>query len=177
MAIGVNIRNEVTFILRSDSAIPQTDEGEKAYDRYFEDGFNEDHLAPVMNGGKPTRFTVRRLSYDARLHCDEIQSAPARSDFVVRAALKRVDNLEQVRDGNRVTVLRPPEFEDVEPYGPMVTLDWIREANLPSEIINAIAGTARVLSEGKVPFAGESNTRSSPSESEGKSGPAQSEQS
>jgi hypothetical protein len=166
VAIGRHTREEVTIILPTDSALPQTVEGLEAYNRYSEDGFNEELLAPVMNGGKPTRFCLQRLSYAARKRSDELQEHPVeRSEFILRAALKRVDGFELRGQGGRVSYLRQPEFEAIEPWGELVTARWLADADLPTDVINLLAGTARLLSEGLVPFAGSSSTPSTDSES------------
>lgn len=174
MAVGKLTREELVVILASDSAVDcETDEGRAAFDRYTAAGFDEKLLQWSANGEKPTRFTLRRLNYDARKHADELR---ARSDveaidFIVRASLRRIDNYE-LRHDDGITKLEQPELEDHKTFGRLIKLEWMRKASLPAEHLNVLAALARLLSEGDVPFAGSLPTAATASESAEQSSPA-----
>lgn len=148
MALGMFIREQVTVIVSTDDAIKVP----SAYAAYVEAGYDESKLEFV---GEPTRFVLRRMSYDQVKRADEL-GGPASIEFVARATLTQLTNY-RVHSGPGASGelrLGPEDFEHVREFDrPMLKVDWLRQSNLPPSLLLLLATIARhKLSEASVPF-------------------------
>jgi len=138
------LRDEITIILADDGAVKD------GYAEYREAGFDESKLTL---DGEPTRFVLRRMSYDQRKRCDAITDGPDRVEFIVRCCLVRITGLQVARADGAMGELPPVQFEDSQEYSrPMLKLSWLRDSNLPPRVWLARATVGRYLSECEIPF-------------------------
>ena len=149
MALGMFLREQLAVILSNDDAVKEP----VAYAAYAEAGYDESKL---ILDGEPTRFTLRRLTYDQVKRADDM-SGSAQSEFIVRASLVQISNyLVHVSAGERGELrLAPEDFEHAREFDRlMVKLEWLRKSNLPPSLLTLLATISRVrLSEASVPFA------------------------
>jgi hypothetical protein len=135
-------------ILPGDDAIKAPD----AWGAYLAAGFDESKLKLE---GEPTRFTLRRMSYDQAKRADE-HSGPDMVEFVVRASLTQISNYSvHVSAGERGELrLAPEDFEHAREFDrPMIKVEWMRKANLGPALLQLLAQISRTnLSEASVPF-------------------------
>lgn len=145
MAIGHNVRERVAIILASDSAIKE------GYEAYIAAGYDESKLV-LVDGDRPTRFHVRRLTYDARKRVDDLDGSE-RLEFLLRASLEKIENYQVRRSADGPAAdLAPPEFDDHKEFGPLLKVQWLRDAMLPTTVMMAVGAAARHLSEYDLPF-------------------------
>lgn len=149
MALGMYLREQVAVILSTDDAVKDP----ASYAAYVEAGYDESKLRLE---GEPTRFTLRRLTYEQVKRADDMRGAE-QSEFIVRASLAQISNY-RVHSGPGASGelrLGPDDFEHSREFDrPLVKMDWLRKSNLPPSLLTLLATISRIkLSEASVPFA------------------------
>jgi hypothetical protein len=138
------LRDEVALILAIDDAV------KGGYDEYVEAGYDEGKLTLE---GEPTRFVLRRMTYDQAKRHDDITSLGERVEFAIRCCLVRVTGYVFDHGDGRTTELPGVEHEESAEFkAPMVKHDWLRRVNLPRGQMYAVATIARTMSEASLPF-------------------------
>jgi hypothetical protein len=149
MALGMYLRDSVAVILSNDDAVKDP----VAYAAYVEAGYDESKLKLE---GEPTRFTLRRMSYDQVHRADDMGGA-AQSEFIVRCSLTQIANyrVHSAPGADGELRLAPEDFEHSREFDrPLLKQDWLRKSNLPPSLLGLLATISRIkLSEASIPFA------------------------
>lgn len=161
MAIGRYTRKTVELISERDSAI------DGGYEEYLASGYDESKLK-LVEGERPTRFRLRRLSANARAHLRSLRAPlqylalnPTQQLFAMAHGLEQVTGFEMRGDDGAITGLTINAVDDMTDdgeLGPRLRADAIARLDLPDSIVEEIALTVYKLSEGEIPFVSKSAT-------------------
>jgi len=157
MAFKQKRTKQVRFIHAQDEAI---DPDNSNWIKFFQEGCNIKHLT-FLEDQKPTIFIIQRLNYDQRKTALDLEdNSIAQAEYIVRCGLRDIENMPVEDEDENVTGwINKVDLENGE-YGKLVTVAWMRDADLPTNLIKEMALTIRLMSEGKYPLAKRSEARS-----------------
>jgi len=153
--MGHRVLDGVRFIHPFDTAI---DEDASDYNAYALSCYRDETKLCFHDGMKPTRFDIKQLTHQQKLHRHNVPEGFARDEFTVRCGLTRVDGFE----GGLPHMNHAKEG----PLGLVITRSWMDEANLGEYVITGLSAGIFKISELSLPLPPPSVTPSGGSESE-----------
>jgi len=164
MSIEHSARTHVTVILPTDDAIAGTDDERlEAWKAYQVDGYNE-RLLSFVPGKTPTRYHLERPGYDQRNVAYDLDGM-AQALYLFQRCVARITGYRVLTESG---VKELPPVVRMERAGERIISEkWMRDAGLPGLVITAVAGVARSLGEGDIPFSVLSERLSTPTASDG----------
>jgi hypothetical protein len=136
------ILDPIRLVLPDDDAIgPESD-----YQAYLDGWCDWQHLK-LVEGAKPSVFTVAPLTHRQRIARDQHGTRAAQMDYTVRASIRAVSNVTIERPGGEIETLDAPQIRDG-----LVTSEWMDRAGFTEDEFGALYLAAAAVTEVQLPF-------------------------